>query len=137
MGDLHEWRDRMPLMHRILYPLLTAQPHADKTGAEKVISHSAGWGWDSRDIVRPSVLGPGWEKDLPPSGWLKNIVVVLPTLYTNGLCMGDEKGKGAIRAGEVLTGASKISRKDVAWWIVELCMTDWDHWANKRIGVAY
>jgi hypothetical protein len=136
-GTTHSSHKLLPPLLRVAYPLLLSQPHADKLGLEKVVYHSGGWKWDGKDKVKPQILGEGWEKELPPSGWLKSAVVLQPALFTDGPCKAEVEGKIAVRAGVGLKGASQISRKDVAWWIVECLMVEFDSFANKTIGLGY
>jgi hypothetical protein len=130
---------QLPLAYKPLYSWLLPQPHKDKLGVERVISYSAGWPWDEkRDVLGEEILSQDWEGDLPSPGWLRDVVIVQPAILTDGGCRAEERGEPhGTRAGEVLKGAYTVSRKDVAWWIVEKCLKDWEAWKNKRVVLAY
>ena len=113
---------------------------------ERVVSHCSGWKWDERDgELSDDIMGAGWrEKEgLPAEGALKDrIVIVRPALLTNGESVVDKtKGKDAgvgYRTGEGdLSGAYRISRKDVAHFLVEGVLKDWDKYKGKCLSIAY
>jgi hypothetical protein len=75
-----------------------AIPHRDKVGAEHVISHCAGWDWNTVEDGEPSqdIMGADdWmlREGLPAAGSLKRVLVIRPALLTNGDCCGKRNKK--------------------------------------------
>lgn len=119
--------------------------HADKCGAEEVLAHCAGWEWETEDSPGTEVLSGDWKAnaDLPGAGTLKNVVVLRPALLTDGACRADtfessSSSEGPYKAEEGdLAGRWTVSRKDVAHFLVEKVVRDWDEWKGKRVSIAY
>ncbi|THH04024.1 hypothetical protein EW145_g5823 [Phellinidium pouzarii] len=126
--------DALPLAMKPLYSYLLRSPHADKLCMERAIAHVGGLTWSSEDIGEPSaeILPLGWDSRVGPEGWLKSFIVVRPAMLTDG------KAKGAYRAsGAEIPGAYYISRKDVAHFIVEQALSDWQKWEGKHVRITY
>ena len=89
------------------------------------------------------ILGSGWQDALPDPGSVKDIVVIRPALLVDGECKADKaqggKGKGKepyrVREGDI--GGWTVSRKDVAHFVVEGALGDWQKWAGKCVSIAY
>lgn len=127
-----------------VYGWMIQSPLADKLGAERVVAHCAGWDWDPTDGEPiEEVLGSGWQdkQGLPGTGSLKNSVVLRPAWLTDGECLGDaaaEEGKALpYRAGTGEVSGYTISRKDVAHFIAEGILKDWERWGGKQLSIAY
>jgi len=134
----------LPFALKPLYGYLLAAPHKDKVGAERIVSHCAGWPWDAEDApVGEDILGSGWQDALPDPGSVKDIVVIRPALLVDGECKADKAqgGKGKekepyrVREGDI--GGWTVSRKDVAHFVVEGALGDWQKWAGKCVSIAY
>ncbi|KAG8701286.1 hypothetical protein FRC08_004180, partial [Ceratobasidium sp. 394] len=78
----------------------------------------------------------GWEDY--EGGWLgaRNVVIVRPSLLTNGECVADQK-EDAYRVDEGLMSAWTVSRADVAHFVAEKLFADWERWAGKAWVVSY
>jgi len=121
----------LPLPIRGLWATMPG-PHADKLGMEKLVHHSAGWTpeWNEKGPSE-EILLPGWEARLPEKGWLKHAVVVRPALLTDG----QERGK--YRVGEELKGVYSVSRRDVAHFISNDVLPNWEKYDGKGWSIAY
>lgn len=130
----------LPLLLKPLYGYLLQVPHKDKCGAEEILAHCAGWPWEECDSPGPEILGANWKERVPDGGQLKSVVVIRPALLTDGECRADEasRNKQAYRVNEGdLSGSYMVSRKDVAHFLVEGVIKDWDTWQGKRVSIAY
>ncbi|KAI6103401.1 amino acid permease-domain-containing protein [Pisolithus sp. B1] len=106
--------NNLPLLLKPLYGYLLRVPHKDKCGVEEVLAHCVGWPWEERDSPGPEILGPNWKERVPGDGQLKS-------------------NKQAYRVNEGdLSGSYTVSRKDVAHFVVEGVIKDWDTWQGKR-----
>ncbi|KAG8999961.1 hypothetical protein FRB90_011911 [Tulasnella sp. 427] len=132
-GVTAESHKGIPCLAKGFYALITV-PHADKLGMEKVIHWSAGWSEDSwKDgEPEPHILPLGWEERLGGKrGWLKSIVVVRPAILTDG------EAAGKYKVGEDLDGLWTVSRKDVAHFISNDALENWEKWEGKTVAVGY
>ncbi|KIO13767.1 hypothetical protein M404DRAFT_596494 [Pisolithus tinctorius Marx 270] len=130
----------LPLLLKPLYGYLLQVPHKDKCGAEEILAHCAGWPWEECDSPGPEILGANWKERVPDGGQLKSVVVIRPALLTDGECRADDasRNKQAYRVNEGdLSGSYMVSRKDVAHFLVEGVIKDWDTWQGKRVSIAY
>lgn len=112
------------------------------------MAHCAGWTWDERDNPGTDVLDWDWKasRDLPGPGTVQNVVVVRPALLTDGICRADQEKKRrtgyphgeqyTVEEGD-LKGRWTISRKDVAHFVVERVIKEWNDWEGKRVSIAY
>jgi hypothetical protein len=118
----------------------------DKVGTERVASYCAGWKWDEKNYPQldPRMLSADWTQTqgLPSEGALKDsIVVVRPAALTNGPSVADSKGKKIgvgyrVQEGD-LASPWTVSRKDVAHFLVEAVLKDWDKYKGKCFSMAY
>ncbi|KIJ59180.1 hypothetical protein HYDPIDRAFT_101173 [Hydnomerulius pinastri MD-312] len=140
-GLTHASHQKLPLLLKPIYGYLLAVPHRDKCGAEEVVAHSAGWSWDAQDSPGVDILGSNWKAGIPIPGELKKIVVVRPAMLTDGECRADQqssKRKKAYRVNEGDVDSSwTVSRKDVAHFLVEGVVKNWDEWEGKTVSIAY
>lgn len=137
----------MPFLLGIFYKLLIHQPHKDKIGTERVVSHISGWEWNDAEVTEPGedIMGPDWKnkEGLPASGSFQGFLVVRPLLLTNGDCRADKeeyKREGAnapYRVSEEEIYSWTVSRKDVGHFISEAILTKWDNYKNKVVNVGY
>lgn len=130
VGVTAESHAKLPFLFKPIFAMLAA-PHADKLGMERVIQWSAGWEWKDKD-PKPTILAEGWKERLGGSeGWLKSAVIVRPAMLTDGV----EKGK--YKTGENPPGLYSISRKDVAHFIVNDLLQNWEKWDGKGVAIGY
>lgn len=132
----------LPFLLKPLYGYLLAVPHKDKVGAERVISHCAGWDWNSAEDGEPGeeIMGSGdWRQraGLPAAGTLKKAFVIRPALLTDGGCVAEGSDNKSYRVSEAEFGGRPISRKDVAHFVVDIALNRWDEFENKVVNIAY
>jgi hypothetical protein len=94
------------------------------------------------------ILAAGWETQAgtPDEGSLKHVVIIRPAFLTDGECVADtgsgaKSGKPPYRYGtdEDLRkhNGYTVSRRDVAHFIAEEAVPNWDRWEGKRVNVCY
>ena len=135
----------LPLPLKPLYGYLLAVPHKDKVGAERLISHCAGWAWNTEEDGEPdeSIMGPNWTErpGLPDAGSLKRVLVIRPALLTDGECRAEKPGRDASVApysvSETELGKWTVSRKDTAHFVVDAILNRWSEFENKCVNIAY
>lgn len=155
IGTTHDSHESLPMLYKPLYSVMLASPHRDKNGLEMILGHISGktqsWGWapDSPDgdDLPGGILSKGWKNlpGLPKSGSLPRVVAVRPAFLTDGECRADEKGSSSKNKGKEPYRASEgelkkpytVSRKDVAHFIVEGILADWEKWEGKCVSIAY
>ena len=141
-GLTRESHDALPCTLKPLYGYLLASPHRDKCGAEEALAYSAGWKWDPCDSSGEEILGPDWARRVPEPASLKRLVVIRPALLTDGECVADKplkQGKTEayrIKEGDI-NSSWTVSRRDVAHFLVEKVVKNWDEWEGKRVSIAY
>jgi hypothetical protein len=145
IGVVHASYVALPLIYKPLYSYVIHAPHVDKMGVERLAAHCTGREW-SADDPEPTkeIMGSGeWtgREGLPEKGGLKDVVVVRPTILTDGACYAEtaaskEKKPYRVSDGEI-TCAYTISRKDVAHFIVEDLIPRWEEYRGKCISLAY
>jgi len=146
IGIVHASYASLPWIYKPLYSFLIHAPHVDKMGMERLAAYCTGREW-SADDPEPTeeIMGPGeWtgRDGLPGKGALKDIVVVRPSLLTDGACYAEtapsskKKKPYRVSDGEI-SGAYTISRKDVAHFIVEDVIQRWEEYRGKCISVTY
>lgn len=124
-------------------------PHADKLGAERVIHHCAAgaeeWADSEPSLEVTERDGVAWREreGLPSPGELKNWVILRPALLLDGACKAEEQEKkGSLKepykivTGDLGTGPT-ISRRDVAHFLVEGLVKNWDKWQGKVLNISY
>ncbi|KZT00053.1 uncharacterized protein LAESUDRAFT_745958 [Laetiporus sulphureus 93-53] len=132
----------LPLLLKPLYGYLLRGPHADKLAMERVVAYCAWRTWDGdEDELEEGILPEGWREmeGLPAEGMLEHVVVVRPALLTDGECRAETAGtEPPYRvADHDLGDGYRVSRKDVAHFIVEGLLTDWQQWEGKCLSIAY
>ncbi|KAJ3937581.1 MAG: hypothetical protein NXY57DRAFT_365338 [Lentinula lateritia] len=140
-GLTHSSFALIPFILKPLYALLSV-PHKDKVGAERVIAHCAGWKWevDSDEEPGDDILGERWlERDgLPAAGSFKNVLVIRPSLLTDGDCKAEKGGKkNAYRVKEGDFSAWTVSRKDVGHFVADAVLNRWSEFENKLVTIGY
>ncbi len=128
-----------------LKPFVLPAALADKLGMERVLAHAGGLEWSTRDEVSAEVLPEEWESTsgLLGAAELKH-VVVRPAVLTDGPCRGDEtvetrKGSVPYRtlANDELRDGYRVSRQDVAHFIVQDVASNWSKWEGAAVNIAY
>lgn len=131
----------LPLALKPLYGYLLRSPHVDKLGMERVVAYAAGWDWKDEEPESEVVGEAGvWRERLGEGGWLKEVVVVRPALLTDGVCKTDGAAAGVqpYRTEErEVKGGYTVSRRDVAHFVVEGALKEWDTWRGKCVRIAY
>lgn len=135
----------LPLPLKPLYGYLLAVPHKDKVGAERLISHCAGWTWNTEEDGEPDegIMGPNWTErpDLPEAGSLKRVLVIRPALLTDGECRAEKPGRDAgvppYLVSEKELGKWTVSRKDTAHFVADAILNRWSDFENKCVNIAY
>ncbi|KAG6863245.1 hypothetical protein C0991_007210, partial [Blastosporella zonata] len=128
-----------------LYSYLLASPHRDKFGLERLMSHVAGWEWNTREDGEPVAevldIEGKWKatEGLPTAGALSdNVFVVGPALLTDGECRAEKKGgEKAYRVSEQELGGYTVSRQDVAHFVADAALNRWGEFKGKRVSIAY
>ena len=143
-GITSESHATIPLALKPLYNLMLVAPHADKLGAECLLAHCAGLPWSSKDQPSTKILPDGWQSTpvIPGAGELKHLVIIRPALLTDGESRGDKGTKNGEapyrtkRNGELNDGY-RVSRKDVAHFIVREVLPNWSQWEGSGVVLAY
>lgn len=131
----------LPLALKPMYSYVLGPAHVDKFGMEHVLSYCAGMPWEDADY-RKDVVPADWTKmqGLPAAGSLKTVIVLRAGGLTDGPAKGDDPTKKppytACDDDEKCAGYM-ITRKDVAHFIVENALQNWDKWQGKRVSLAY
>ncbi|EIN07952.1 hypothetical protein PUNSTDRAFT_135470 [Punctularia strigosozonata HHB-11173 SS5] len=124
----------LPWTIRPMYGYLLRSPHEDKLGMERVLAQATGTPWTDEEPVSHILSSDGsWKNDLPPTGAIASTVVVRPALLTDGACTG----KYRTSVGDHGKGFTTISRQDVARFVAEDVIKDWEKWDNKVVSIAY
>ena len=156
IGVTHDSHESLPMLFKPFYSAMLAAPHRDKIGYEKILGHISGklnsWGYapDSNpdgDELPGGILPKGWKKlpGLPQPGSLPRVVALRPAFLVGDDCKADEfaakdkkKNKEPYRVSEGdLRHPYTISRKDVAHFIAEGLIPEWDKWEGKCVSIAY
>ncbi|RPD56425.1 hypothetical protein L226DRAFT_468560 [Lentinus tigrinus ALCF2SS1-7] len=144
MGITSESHATIPLALKPLYNGVLPAMHADKLCMERVLVFCGGLPWSSKDEPNKDILPDGWQstQGLPSQGELKHVVVIRPALLTDGKCRGDETrkaGKAPYRTKKDgdLSSAWRISRQDVAHFIVQELLPNWSGWEGSGVVLAY
>jgi hypothetical protein len=146
----------LPLLLKPLYSYALNGPHADKLVMERelphlwiistltltdhwcvsgAIFHAANWTW-SEDEPKHTVefLGADWQNQMKDPGYLKNVVVVRPSLFVDG---DGKPAKGKYRTAiEKLPSAYTIARKEVAHFAVEGAVKNWEKWGGNVVNIS-
>ena len=144
MGITSTSHKALPLALKPLYGTMLQGPHEDKLGAERLLAHLRRLPWTVPDEVKKEVLPDGWRDTpgLPRAGEIRQLIIVRPALLSDGPCKGDagaKKGKGPYRTlkdGDFGDGY-RVSRKDIAHFIVCDALPNWEKWEGSGITVAY
>lgn len=139
-GITHVSHKALPLLYKPLYSTALAAAHDDKRGMERLVYHVSGWEWDeAHDSVPHSILPADWKSGVE-GGWMTSALLINAALLTDGDCKADnvENGNAPYRVQEgELKGAYTVSRRDVAHFIVERALKEWDAWGNKHVTITY
>ena len=138
-----------------MYGYLLRGPFADKLGFERILAHANGRDWDEkepRDDIT-TVDGVKWQDrtNLPASGSLEVLIIRPPALVESKQKLapssstgdspdakkGDEEKPSYRVGGSELSGTYKVSRDEIAHFIVENAMRNWDQFKGKGITVSH
>ncbi|KAF8522167.1 hypothetical protein BU17DRAFT_45099 [Hysterangium stoloniferum] len=126
----------LPLVLKPIFSYALHSPHADKLVMERALFHAANWTWSEKDPNDlTDFLGSDWQENLGGPGYLKEVVVVRPTLLTDG----DAKpAKGVYKTSieEFRHNAYSIPRKEVAHFIVEGLLKNWAEWRGNVVRIT-
>ena len=146
MGVTSEARSELLLLFKPIYGKMLTKPIADKLGMERIVAHCAGRAWSPADVVEKTILPDGWEATpgLLAPGELKHVLVVRPALLTDGECRADKmqaagksKSKVSYRAAATeMSDGYRVSRRDVAHFIVEDAVPNWIKWESMGAVVV-
>ena len=129
------------LLNTFLYSYMISLPLQDKLGAERVISHCAGWNWNSKDgEPKEHLIGKAQQEreGLPAPGQLKDAMVLCPEMLNDGDCIADSgKDGNPYRAAEGNIKGWSVSKKDVAHFIFDAVTNHWDEYGSKQVSIAY
>ncbi|KAI0697307.1 hypothetical protein C8T65DRAFT_710411 [Cerioporus squamosus] len=144
MGITSESHSAVPLALKPLYGAVLPAAHADKLGMECILARSAGLSWSSKDAPSKGILPEGWQSSpgLLGQGELKHLVIMRPALLTDGECRGDEVGKAGkapyrSKKDGNMGSAYRVSRKDVAHFVVQEVLPRWSEWERSGVVLAY
>lgn len=142
MGITSAGYKKLPIILKPVYSFVLASVQDDKLGVENIAARYVGRVLP--DTAKPEVLPSNWtdEEGVMDRGEYKKIVVIRPTVLTDGECQGDlvsAGGKTPYRLVEDdITGYS-ISRKDIAHFVAEELTKDevWVKWEGKCAAISY
>ncbi|TFK93207.1 hypothetical protein K466DRAFT_594553 [Polyporus arcularius HHB13444] len=144
MGITAESHSSVPLALKPLYSSVLPAAHADKLCMERILAYLAGLSWSSKDTPRQEILPRGWQSTpgLLGEGELKHVVIMRPALLTDGECRGDEAGKPGkapyrSKKDGNLSSGYRVSRKDVAHFVVQEVLPHWSEWEGFGVVLAY
>ena len=120
----------MPLLLRPLYGWALHLAHEDKRGLEAVIHHGIGIPYEEGETPGEAILPAGWKESLPAAGWAKHSVIIRASLLTSG----EVTGKYRAAVGDFKSW--KVTRKDVAHFIAEELLVNWDKYDGNIVTVG-
>jgi len=134
----------LPLLLRPVYSYLLDQPHKDKLGVERLAFHCMGREWPT-GVPEPAenIMGSDWanREGLPKFGSFSNVIIVRPALLTDGECVADKLEhagkKKPYRVGSEEISGYTVSRKDVAHFIVEDALKNWEKYRDTIATIVY
>jgi hypothetical protein len=121
----------IPIPLRPLYGWMLHQPHVDKRGLEAVAFHAIGKEYEAGQTPGKPVLKQGWKQTLPAEGWAKHGVVIRAAMLNDG------PDKEVYKATVGDRYAWFISRKDVAHFIVEELVPNWEKYDGNIVTIGY
>jgi len=143
-GSTVSSRKQVPLLMKPAYGWMIQGAVRDKLGMERVLAYVAGREWNPIDgEPLEEITGKDWKnrEGLPKEGSVKDSVLLRAAMLTDGECLADKavaSGKKLpYRTGPEEVGGYTVSRKDVAHFIVEGILKNWDQWKTKQISIAY
>jgi hypothetical protein len=128
----------LPRLHRVFYPTLLAAPHEDKLGLELVLAHVSGregvW-VDASEHAEAVILPADWQyaTGLPQAGTLPDVVVIRPAWLTNSPVTEQYR----VLEGQGDSNCKTIARADVAHFVAERVMPQWDAWKGRAVSIGY
>jgi hypothetical protein len=137
-GISKEGHAALPALHKLTYPTFLAAPHRDKLGLELVLAHVSGHTGDwvpASEHAEPQILPGGWQRarGLPGAGELPNAVLIRSAWLTDG----PAKEQYRAMEGQGDKKCKTMGREDVAHFIAERLVHNWDQWKGKAVALAY
>ncbi|EKM75291.1 hypothetical protein AGABI1DRAFT_103047 [Agaricus bisporus var. burnettii JB137-S8] len=147
-GFTPDSHSHLPFALKPLYSFVLAKPRADKLAMERVLHYvTEGLYWDPAKNGEPPVdiLPSEWRstEGLPAEGSLKGVVVLRPSLLTDGKSLAEEyegkdrKDKKPYKVSTEEIGGYTVSRRDVAHFVVDLVTQRWNEFENKVVNITY
>ncbi|GJJ12045.1 hypothetical protein Clacol_006286 [Clathrus columnatus] len=126
----------LPLYLKPVFTVGLKKPYADKRVMETVIFRAANWTWpEETPKDMRTFLGADWEKELREPGFLKEIVIIRPSLLVDGDDKVPAEGKYQTTTEELKKPFS-ITRKEVAHFITEKLLKQWEDWNGKIVKIT-
>jgi hypothetical protein len=128
---------------RIFYGWLLVQPHVDKVCMERILAYCAGTPFEDENYRR-DILPQGWRslEGMPSEGGMKNVLVLRAALLTDGPARADmntterrSQRPYRVSVGDTERLGYTISRRDVAHFIVQEALDDWEKWKGKCVSL--
>lgn len=143
IGSTKASHKRLPFLLKVFYSWLLTPPHVDKFWMERVAAHCAGTHFPD-ESYRPEMLPKEWKtlEGMPAEGAFKSIMILRAGWLTDGPAKADEEANRGKRVYRVCTNdrdalGYTISRKDVAHFIVEDALENWETWEGKPVSLYY
>lgn len=97
--------------------------------------HAANWAWPQDDPKElAEFLGPHWQKEMRAPGYLTELVIIRPSLLTDG---DDTPATGKYKTTlEEFKGVYSIPRKEVAHFVVEGVLKNWEQWKGNVVKIT-
>lgn len=130
-GTTEESHKELPLMWRVIYPWLLSGPHADKLALEQALAHVAGTPWDAKNGSPANAFSDSWrtQPGTPSAGEINDVVVVCPAFLTDGPLKGEYRTGGK--------NYYTVGRQDVAHFITEKVLNDWNAFKGRAVSIGY
>ncbi|KAF8498354.1 hypothetical protein JB92DRAFT_3084600 [Gautieria morchelliformis] len=127
--------DTLPLLLKPIFTYGLHGPHVDKLTMERAAFHAAKWTWPQEDPNElTEFLGPNWQKEMKAPGYLTELVIIRPSLLVDG---DDKPAKGDYKTTvEEFKGVYSISRKEVAHFVVEGVLKNWEQWRGSVVKIT-
>jgi len=120
----------LPILLRPLYDWALHVAHEDKRGLEAVVHYGIGKPYEEGETPGEAILPAGWRDGFPATGWAKHSVIIRAALLTDG----EETNRYRAAVGDFKTW--RVARKDVAHFIAEELLVNWDKYDGNIVTVG-